>query len=94
MTTTERLHRAQQRLTTLTSERLRVANDFLAYLGERERGEAAEELLALPGFLDRIRETEEDVRLGRLTPIGGSGARAEMYQVGLARPAQGVARRW
>lgn len=68
MTTLELLHRAQHRLTTLTPERLRVADDFLAYLEERESAEATEELLALPGFLDRIREAEEDVRLGRLTP--------------------------
>ncbi|NJL26651.1 MAG: hypothetical protein HC897_01655 [Thermoanaerobaculia bacterium] len=41
----------------------------MAYLEERESAEATEELLELPGFLDRIREAEDDVRQGRLTPI-------------------------
>lgn len=41
---------AEDRLRNLTPERLRVANDFLAYLQEREENEATEELLAIPGF--------------------------------------------
>lgn len=52
------LHRllteAQDRLRSLTPERLRVANDFLAYLQEREENEATEELLAIPGFEEAL----------------------------------------
>ena len=44
------LAEAQDRLRNLTPERLRVANDFLAYLQEREENEATEELLAIAGF--------------------------------------------
>ena len=45
---------AQDRLRNLTPERLRVANDFLAYLQEREENEATEELLAIPGFEEAL----------------------------------------
>ena len=52
------LHRllteAQDRLRSLTPERLRVANDFLAYVQEREENEATEELLAIPGFEEAL----------------------------------------
>jgi len=44
------LFEAQNRLRSLSPERLRVANDFLAYLQEREESEATAELLAIPGF--------------------------------------------
>jgi hypothetical protein len=48
------LTEAQDRLRNLTPERLRVANDFLAYLQEREENEATEELLAIPGFEEAL----------------------------------------
>ena len=48
------LSEAQDRLRNLTPERLRVANDFLAYLQEREENEATEELLAIPGFKEAL----------------------------------------
>jgi hypothetical protein len=59
--------RAKQRLDALSPERLRVADDFLAYLEERESDEATEELLRIPGFLEELKLAEEDIRAGRLT---------------------------
>ena len=44
------LTEAERRLRRLSPERLRVANDFLAYLQEREENEATAELLSIPGF--------------------------------------------
>lgn len=44
------LQSTKDRLRRLSPERLRVANDFLAYLEEREENEATQELLSLAGF--------------------------------------------
>jgi hypothetical protein len=44
------LSEAEHRLRSLSPKRLRVANDFLAYLQEREENEATAELLGIPGF--------------------------------------------
>ena len=44
------LTEAERRLRSLSLERLRVANDFLAYLEEREENEATAELLDISGF--------------------------------------------
>ena len=44
------LTEAKHRLRSLSPERLRAANDFLAYLQEREENEATIELLNIPGF--------------------------------------------
>ena len=41
---------AERRLRSPSSERLWVANDFLAYLQEREENEATAELLSISGF--------------------------------------------
>ncbi|HVG09415.1 MAG TPA: hypothetical protein VNM67_17050 [Thermoanaerobaculia bacterium] len=65
--TTVTLRRAKKRLETLSPERLRVADDFLAYLEERESNEATEELVQIPGFLERLSAAEQDAREGRLT---------------------------
>ena len=44
------LTETEHRLRSLSPERLRVANDFLAYLQEREENQATAELLSIPGF--------------------------------------------
>lgn len=69
MSTPATLHRAKKRLDTLSPERLKVADDFLAYLEERESNEATEELLQIPGFLERLGAAEREVRAGRLVPV-------------------------
>ncbi len=69
MSPTELLQQAKRRLSSLTPERLRVAEDFLAYLEARESNEATAELLAIPGFLDELKKAEEEVEAGLLTSV-------------------------
>jgi len=57
------LQETERRLRRLSSDRLRVASDFLAYLEERESSEATAELLEMPGFEEvfrkAVRQSEE-----------------------------------
>ncbi|HYG63569.1 MAG TPA: hypothetical protein VEL74_13390 [Thermoanaerobaculia bacterium] len=69
MATDMLLRRAKDRLDSLSPERLRVADDFLAYLEERESDEATAELLQIPHFLESFERAEQEVRAGRLTPL-------------------------
>jgi len=55
MNTRPTLAEAERRLRSLSPERLRVANDFLAYLLDREESEATAELLSTPGFEEAFR---------------------------------------
>lgn len=57
---------AATRLRHLSLERLRVANDFLAYLEEREENEATEELLNIAGFEEAFLEAQAQVKDGDL----------------------------
>lgn len=61
--------RAKRRLDRLAPERLRAADDFLAYLEERESDEATAELLALPGFRQALQQAEREADQGELTPV-------------------------
>ena len=56
----------ERRLRRLSLERLRVADDFLAYLEEREESEATQELLSIPGFETALRQAVEQVETGRV----------------------------
>jgi hypothetical protein len=58
----QRLH---DRIDGLSDERLTVADDFLAYLAERESQEATAELLKIPGFLKAFRAAEAELQKGR-----------------------------
>ncbi|MFW6108362.1 MAG: hypothetical protein ACOC8D_00975 [bacterium] len=69
MTKTELLRRAQQRLEHLSQRRLQTADDILAYLEDLDSDEATEELLRMPGLLDRIEEAERDVAEGRTVSV-------------------------
>ncbi len=60
------LRTAEKRLRHLSFERLRVADDFLAYLEEREETEATEELLRIPGFLDEFQEAAQQLKDGAI----------------------------
>ncbi|MBM4032718.1 MAG: hypothetical protein FJ291_13145 [Planctomycetes bacterium] len=60
---------AKRRLDSLSVDRLRVADDFLAYLQEREDNEATEELLRIPGFLERLEKAERQIAEGKVTPV-------------------------
>lgn len=64
------LAEAQDRLRSLTPERLRVANDFLAYLQEREENEATEELLAIPGFQEALQHAIAQANGGDTVRLG------------------------
>ncbi len=69
MSHVELLDQAKHRLEMLSLQRLQVADDFLAYLAERESDQATAELLAIPGFLDTLRQAEEAIEAGKLTPV-------------------------
>ena len=60
---------AQDRLRALSPERLRVANDFLAYLQEREENEATAELLSIPGFDEAFRRGVEQAQSGQVVRL-------------------------
>jgi hypothetical protein len=69
MTTTDMRRRLKQRVDRLSEARLRVADDFLAYLEERESEEATAELLAIPGFVDALQQAEAQVAQGQVTSV-------------------------
>ncbi|MEJ5311972.1 MAG: hypothetical protein WHX52_19580 [Anaerolineae bacterium] len=60
------LQTAERRLQRLSLERLRVADDFLAYLEEREADEATRELFSIAGFEQTFEEAAKQVREGDL----------------------------
>jgi len=69
MTATQLRKRIQQRVKALSVERLRTADDFLAYLEEREDNAATRELLAIPGLLARVRKAQREATAGKLVPF-------------------------
>ncbi len=60
------LTEAERRLRSLSPERLRVANDFLAYLQEREENEATAELLSIPGFEAAFQRAVQQAESGEI----------------------------
>ncbi len=69
MTKTEVLRRAKRRLEHLSEQRLRTADDILAYLEDLESDEATEELLRIPGLTERLEEAERDIAEGKTVPV-------------------------
>ena len=69
MTAIQLRKRIQRRVKALSVERLRTADDFLAYLEEREDNAATRELLAIPGFLSRLKKAEKEAASGKLVPF-------------------------
>ena len=67
MTIQDIRRQARRRLKSLSPDRVKVANDFLAYLEERESNEATKELLDIPGLAEEIKKAEKDAASGRLT---------------------------
>ncbi|WP_420642050.1 hypothetical protein [Candidatus Leptofilum sp.] len=63
------LNDANERLQRLSVGRLRVANDFLAYLEEREEKEATEELLNIEGFREAFAEAVTQTNAGETVPF-------------------------
>lgn len=66
MTITTLRSEASKRLRLLSPERLRVANDFLAYLQEREESEATRELLNIPGFEETFNRAVTQAKRGKV----------------------------
>ena len=66
MSTTILRSEASKRLRNLSPERLRVANDFLAYLQEREESEATRELLRIPGFEEAFNRAVTQGKRGKV----------------------------
>ena len=69
MNATEIRRQAKRRISCLSPDRLQVADDFLAYLEERESSEATEELLRIPGFVEAFKDACMEVDAGKLTPL-------------------------
>lgn len=63
------LQSAEARLRRLSPERLQVADDFLAYLEERESREATRELLSLVGFEAAFEAAVKQARAGDVVPF-------------------------
>ena len=61
-----KLTEAECRLRSLSAERLRVAQDLLAYLQESEENEATAELLSVPGFEAAFRRGIEQADKGEV----------------------------
>ena len=64
---TELRRQVKRRIEKLSTAKLRVADDFLAYLEERESNEATDELLNIPGFAESLAEAEQEIAAGQLT---------------------------
>jgi hypothetical protein len=55
---TELQRQLNESLNQLSPERLRVLTDFAAYLANAESETATQELLAIPGLLERIKQNQ------------------------------------
>lgn len=66
MNTSEIRHQINKSLDQLSSERLHVAADFLAYLANKESEEATQELIDIPGFIESFERGKKDIAEGRL----------------------------
>lgn len=60
------IEEAENYLNQLSTERLKLVVDFLAYLKQKEEEEATEELINIPGFENELREAEEEAKTGKL----------------------------
>ena len=58
VTVAELQHQLSDLLQQLSPERLKVLTDFAAYLANAESEAATQELLAIPGLLERVKENK------------------------------------
>ena len=63
------LKKAELRLRRLSQDRLAVANDFLAYLEDREENEATQELLEISGFMEAFDRSRQQADKGETIPF-------------------------
>jgi hypothetical protein len=66
MNTTEIRQQINQHLDRLSSERLQLVAEFLAYLADKESEEATQELLDIPGFIESFERGKKDIAEGRV----------------------------
>ncbi|MEI2581739.1 hypothetical protein [Scytonema sp. PRP1] len=55
-----------QYLDGLSSERLELVADFLAYLADKETEDATQELLDIPGFIESFERGKKDIAENRV----------------------------
>lgn len=63
---TESKRRAVTLIEQLSTEKLKIANDYLAYLQDKEAWEATHELVSDPEIVKSLERAEADVKAGRL----------------------------
>jgi hypothetical protein len=66
MNNTEVRQQINQYLDVLSSERLELVTDFLAYLADKESEDATQELLDIPGFIESFEIGKKDITEGRV----------------------------
>ncbi|MFN6466425.1 MAG: hypothetical protein RMZ41_032050 [Nostoc sp. DedVER02] len=66
MNNTEVRQQINQYLDGLSSERLELVADFLAYLADKESEDATQELLNIPGFIESFERGKKDIAEGRV----------------------------
>ncbi|MBE8987925.1 hypothetical protein [Nostoc sp. LEGE 12450] len=66
MNNTEVRQQINQYLDGLSSERLELVADFLAYLADKESEDATQELVDIPGFIESFERGKKDVVEGRV----------------------------
>lgn len=69
MTAAQLRRRISRRMKALSADRLRVADDFLAYLQDRENNAATAELLSIPGFKESFRRGMREAAAGKTVPF-------------------------
>ena len=69
MTVEQLRRRLIRRVKTLSRDRLRVADDFMAYLEDREDNAATRELLAIPGLTEAIEQARREIAAGKGVPF-------------------------
>ena len=52
----------------MSPEKLKVIEDFVSYLKERESSQATAELLSIPGFMERLKVAKSQAKSGRTKP--------------------------
>lgn len=66
MNSTDIRQQINQYLNGLSSERLELVAEFLAYLAEKESQEATQELLNIPGFIESFERGKKDISQGKV----------------------------
>jgi hypothetical protein len=66
MITTKIREQINQYLDRLSSDRLQVVAEFLAYLADKESEEATQELLDIPGFIESFERGKKDITESRV----------------------------